>query len=572
MNDNADFEAALRETLPGRAAVEEADTQRLRASIAALPGRRRAGRGGALLAVAAGIVVVLGLGALLVSQLPIAHSGAAPQAPDPAAFASDPRLAVCGLTSKDAEAIFEMDHVRDYPLHLPAAYPLTGLQADPEAPALVIVRAGPASPDREGDSPGAGNHDICMVVGADASGWAPVTILDVDTSGPIAHLPEPTGTPFADALAPWAERCGGADARILDVYTFARGTDSATRIVLDPSAPELATDEPAAVIVYVDVQPFAPLGTPPADSATIAPREPLAPDHHDICVLVGADPATATRTIHEDVVVATVAGRASPTTESSPPATPGVLPAQLEPAVCRELRYPDARCLAIAERALADARLAWTDVAQVSITHNPQGNGVNLGGRGPGDTVTLTLTDGSQRRQDVGCPGLVAGRFDPACSDNPEVRLSSPFGDGSGYHDVPCGATPGGDPGSACATPMPDIKPSAAKRAAPLRIDSQDIPIASTGHLELDMGRATVPNGILSDARFTLADIHTRAIQTEDGIRLEVRSLDPSRPPFENIYEHGWYPGTEDVEVFLVMDVTSVTPGAMLQVRDLVVR
>ena len=86
------------------------------------------------------------------------------------------------------------------------------------------------------------------------------------------------------------------------------------------------------------------------------------------------------------------------------------------------------------------------------------------------------------------------------------------------------------------------------------------------------MGRATLPNGILSDARFTLADVHTRTFQVEDGIRLEVRSLDPSRPPFDNIYTHGWYPGTEDVEVYLVMDVTSFTPGAMLQVRDLVVR
>ncbi len=59
-----------------------------------------------------------------------------------------------------------------------------------------------------------------MVVGSDAASWSAVDIADVDTSGLLAYLPEPTGTPFADELAPWAERCGGADARILDVYTF----------------------------------------------------------------------------------------------------------------------------------------------------------------------------------------------------------------------------------------------------------------------------------------------------------------------------------------------------------------
>jgi hypothetical protein len=119
---------------------------------------------------------------------------------------------------------------------------------------------------------------------------------------------------------------------------------------------------------------------------------------------------------------------------------------------------------------------------------------------------------------------------------------------------------------------MPEIKPAAQKRAVPLRLEAQDIPITSTGHLELDMGRAAIPNGVLSEATFTLADIHTRAFLVEDGIRLVIRSLDPSRPPIGNVYAHGWYPGTEDVEVYLVMDVTSVTAGAMLQVRDLVVR
>ena len=241
-----ELEQALRESLETRATVRDEDIRPLRGYIKALPPRKMR-RGGAVLAAAAGIVVMLGIGGLLVANLPVGSGGAAPEPPDPAAFAFDPRLAVCNTTSADATAIFELEHVRDYPLHLPAAYTLIGLQADPEAPALV-VRAGPPSGDREGNSPGAGNHDLCMVVGADKTSWQKVDIVDVDTTGLIGVLPEPTGTPFADALAPWAERCGGADAQILDVYPFDHGTDVATMLPLDPSPPELETDEPGALI------------------------------------------------------------------------------------------------------------------------------------------------------------------------------------------------------------------------------------------------------------------------------------------------------------------------------------
>ena len=205
MKDDADFEAALRDTLPARATVEEAEVQRLRASIAAFPQQRRGGQRGALIGVAASIVLLVGIGGLFVLQAPIGGPGAVPQAPNPAAFEFDPRLAICGIAPKDADAIFEMAHVRDYPLHLPAAYPLVGLQADPEAAALVIVRTGPASGDREGHSPGPHNHDLCMVVGADALSWAQVDIVDVDTKGLVAVLPRLAGPTFAPELAPWRQ-------------------------------------------------------------------------------------------------------------------------------------------------------------------------------------------------------------------------------------------------------------------------------------------------------------------------------------------------------------------------------
>ena len=219
---------------------------------------------------------------------------APPQAPDPAAFAGDPRLAVCGSPPNDAEAIFEIDHVRDYPLHLPGGVPAgrarrRTLRRRPWSSSAPDPRAAIA----RATAPEPATTTCAWSSAPTTHPGQRVDIVDVDTTGLIGVLPEPTGTPFADDLAPWAERCGGVDARILDVYTFDHGTDVAASLALDPSPPELETDEPGAVIVYVDTHPFPPLGTPPPGGVTIAPREPLAPDRHDICVLVGADPATA---------------------------------------------------------------------------------------------------------------------------------------------------------------------------------------------------------------------------------------------------------------------------------------
>lgn len=299
----------LRELLARRAAVDGQEVEALRRHVATLPARHAGRRG--LLAAAAGIVLLLGFGGVLLANLPYGSGRPSPGAPDPAAFAGDPRLAVCGVEASAAIAIFEMAHVRDYPLHLPAAYELKGLAEDPDAPALVIVLRGPGSPDRMGSPAPQGSHDLCMVVGADVASWNRVSIVGVDTTGLTAFLPEPTGTPIAADLAPWADRCGGPGASILAVVVAERGSDAVSRVRLDPVPPELTAAGPVAVVIYDATHAFPPLGTPPAPGATIGPREPLGDGRHDLCVLVGADPATAQRTIHEDVAVRFV-GRVVP--------------------------------------------------------------------------------------------------------------------------------------------------------------------------------------------------------------------------------------------------------------------
>ena len=562
----------LRELLERRARVSPEDLEPLRRTIATLPPRRRSRRG--LLAAAAGIVVLLGLGGLLVARLPLGTSGAAPGPPDPAAFAGDPRLGECGVSSADAIAIFELAHVRDYPRQLPAAYELKGLDADPEAPALVVVIDGPGSPDRMGSPAPEGSHDLCLVIGADVATWTVTRVAGVDTSGLVAFLPEPTGTPIAERLVPWVERCGGSAAGVLAVVEVPRGSEAASKVVLLPEPPELAAGDPVTVVVYESTHPFPPLGTPPAAGATVEPREPLGEGHRDVCILVGLEPDTATRTLHEDVLVRFVV-LVDPSSSIAPGPTPDVapgptLPPQLAMSECASMRFATDRCLAVVEAAREQAGLAWDDITKVSISAAPPGGAFLAGGHSVA-LVTFVLLDGSAREEDVGCAGI-GGQYSLVCTDRPEILISGPYGRGGGYTDIPCGATPGGEPGSACATPMPTIDPDAAAAAVALEIAARDYPITATGHMEIEVGRATLPNGILSDARFDLADRFTRAFTVEGGIRLVVRSLDPSRPPFENVYEHGWYPGTEEVEVYLVLDVVSFTPGAALQIRDLVVK
>ncbi len=59
----------------------------------------------------------------------------------------------------------------------------------------------------------------------------------------------------------------------------------------------------------------------------------------------------------------------------------------------------------------------------------------------------------------------------------------------------------------------------------------------------------------------------------KDGVAsIRLRSLEPDGKPFENYYEHGWRPGVERVEAILVFEVLWSEPGAVLSIRDVVVR
>lgn len=153
----------------------------------------------------------------------------------------------------------------------------------------------------------------------------------------------------------------------------------------------------------------------------------------------------------------------------------------------------------------------------------------------------------------------------PGCRADPHIRVTTPH---DGFWDVPCsGQGSGGEP-SGCAT-RPAIDPALAAQARSLRIRSVDVPVGAAGAHEVVLGEASLPNGVLSEATMTLAnDLPTDFSLSENGIRLVIRSTDPSRPPFINIYTRGRFPGLETVQAVLEYTVVTSAAGAVLQVRN----
>ena len=194
-----DFEDLVKRWLRDRGTIDRSAIEAMAGHVAVLPPRRRRQPGP--LAAAAAVVVAIGLAAFALAprQGSVTRQPSSPVPPDPAAFAGDPRLGRCGATVESAIDVFEMTHVRDYRLHLPA-----------------------------------------MLL-----------------------------------------------------------------------APELDVDAPGFVVVYREMQPFPVLGAPPPPGQTWPPRS-LAPGHHDVCVLVGADPTSAELNVYDDVDITGLTATVTP--------------------------------------------------------------------------------------------------------------------------------------------------------------------------------------------------------------------------------------------------------------------
>jgi hypothetical protein len=117
--------------------------------------------------------------------------------------------------------------------------------------------------------------------------------------------------------------------------------------------------------------------------------------------------------------------------------------------------------------------------------------------------------------------------------------------------------------------PCPRFDPAAAAAAVPLEIDALDVVIDHPGAYSIPVGEAVLPNGILSEADFALADDMPSTVLLNPGLmHLELTSLDGG-PRFDNIYERGWHDGTERVQVTLTFTVEWMDTDATLKVTNI---
>lgn len=285
------------------------------AGIDRLPDRRRRRPGWVLSAAS----IALGIAGLALIAPSIAGPSPNPRGSsllDPAAFGDDPRLSLCGSGPDAFLVVFEMARIADYPRHLPKAYPLIGLKADPSAPVLVTVYAGPPSLGRlpRFDSPtpppSESVHDLCIVIGAGPATWESIGIARVDITGVRADVamtttpdpPMPTTSPPSplqgDALPDPSEfRTDPRALTCMDhaaaVSAFEVGHARDMWLYLPAFSgwePELLTDEPALVLIMGPDYPAPPY---PGPSGAGPPPSSGPTDRH-VCIVVGSAAPFAT--------------------------------------------------------------------------------------------------------------------------------------------------------------------------------------------------------------------------------------------------------------------------------------
>jgi hypothetical protein len=241
---------------------------------------------------------------------------------------------------------------------------------------------------------------------------------------------------------------------------------------------------------------------------------------------------------------------------SLPPLSPGVTG-------CDTLGFDARRCTAIVARAREQASpaLREEDVTAATLTR-PTVDTTSLGFFPVAD-VRFDLVGGGSVNVVVRCG--IPGPSDRACNEAARIHFF-----GGVDHDVPCGATPG-EENHPCATLPPSPRPASVAGARPLAVAALDIALDHLGHYEIAVGAGGLPDGVLSERSAGLAVEAPTNLWIDDGVVIDVRPDDPHRPPIGSIYRDP-FDGVEAVHVFLVFDVVEFQPGAVLEVRNLVVR
>ena len=236
---------------------------------------------------------------------------------------------------------------------------------------------------------------------------------------------------------------------------------------------------------------------------------------------------------------------------------------------CAAYRLSTRRCDYIVAWAKTEAGYSDADQVTAELLGDPDcpdGSTDCHPNRTMGFVVRVRIRSGNGASTDEPVFCGIFGDTTLLCTDTPVIRTISPTT--NGYRDTPCtGEAPEG-----CASPMPGPDPASRAAARPLAVPLVSIPIDLVGDYAVDVGEARLPNGILTNATFGLANASPADLLiTPDGVSMVIESLDGG-PPFENIYEHGRRPGTERVRATLRFTVESFQPGATLEVTDISVR
>jgi hypothetical protein len=136
----------------------------------------------------------------------------------------------------------------------------------------------------------------------------------------------------------------------------------------------------------------------------------------------------------------------------------------------------------------------------------------------------------------------------------------------AGYWDTPCGTD-----GLHCPSPVPTIDPAVSAQGRPLEVASASVTVDHAGHYSIPLGTAILPNGVLTDATFTITEPVQPTIELEPSeVYLVVTGDDGNE--LLSVYEQGWRPGVEQVTASLEFDVASVDAATTLEFTGIVVR
>lgn len=351
-------------------------------------------------------------------------------------------------------------------------------------------------------------------------------------------------------LSPWSRTTVGSSTTFVDAERRARGGDRSTVQIADPSRDPALLD--AAVV-----------GERAADLAATAD-----PDRTYV-VSVGSPGSDAVAASRVNLVVAPLRGGDWRIWLDTTPGTYGAWP---YPDGCAAFGLSPRRCEAVVAAAASNVGFDRSTATATSLMaepgcgiHDPSSDVINI------CTRTMSFVAGvrfevaeTTTRTDVFCgvgpPTLI-------CSESPGLEAMDLHN--AGFWDVPCsGEAPVG-----CATPLPPPSADAAAAGRELRIDALDVPVGPVGHREVEIGTAILPNGIVTEATFRIATETQAGFLIDPGVvRMELRSSDPGRPAFDNIYSRGVNDGPEEVRVFLVFDVVETSPGSTVMIADVVVR